>query len=111
MTLAEYFAQNRYQAKYSLGDRVIGKWHKIPFIGTVGNDTLVSEIEGPRITVHLDLPIMYENTVHNFIIVKHKDVKLLTLLDLEETNDKSTNRKTSGKESVLDSNGRKRKSR
>jgi hypothetical protein len=110
MTLAEYFAQNRYQAKYSLGDRIIGKWNKIPFVGTVGNDTLINEEEGPRISVHLDLPIKYEDVVHNFIIVKHKDVKRLPSIELEETNDKSTNRKTSSKKPVLDSNGRKRKS-
>jgi hypothetical protein len=110
MTLAEYFAQNRYQAKYNLGDRVFGKWNKIPFAGTVGNDTVISEEEGPRISIHLDLPIKYENKIHYFIIVKHKDVKKLTLLE-EETNDKSIDRKASSKKPVLDSNRRQRKSR
>ena len=74
-SLAEYFKLNRYQSVYDIGDRVIGKWNKIPFVGTVGNDTLINEIEGPRISVHLDLPIKFENTIHNVIIVKHKDVK------------------------------------
>jgi hypothetical protein len=74
-SLAEYFKLNRYQSIYDIGDRVIGKWNKIPFVGTVGNDTLINEIEGPRISVHLDLPIKFENTIHNVIIVKHKDVK------------------------------------
>ena len=101
---AEYFNQNRYQAKYNLGDRITGTWNKIPFVGSVGNDTLVSEIEGPRISVHLDLPIKYEDKVLNFIISKHKNVKKLPSLELEETHDKSTNRKTSSKKSVLDSN-------
>jgi hypothetical protein len=73
--LAEYFKLHRYQSVYDIGDRVIGKWNKIPFVGTVGNDTLINEIEGPRISVHLDLPIKFENTIHNVIIVKHKDVK------------------------------------
>jgi len=109
--LAEYFAKNRYQAKYNLGDRIIGKWNKIPFVGTVGNDTLISEIEGPRISVHLDLPIKYDGKVYTLIIVKHKDIKRLPLIEIEETNDKSTNRKASSKEPVLDSDRRKRKSR
>ena len=75
MTLAEYFKANRYQAKYDIGDRVIGKWNKIPFVGSVGNDTLINEEEGPRITVHLDLPIKYQDKVYTVIIVKHKDIK------------------------------------
>ena len=74
-SLADYFKANRYQGKYSIGDRVIGKWNKIPFVGTVGNDTQINETEGPRISIHLDLPIKFENTIHNVIIVKHKDVK------------------------------------
>ena len=81
MNLAEYFAANRYQAKYHIGDRVIGKWNKIPFVGTVGNDTLVSELEGPRITVHLDLPLKYNGTIHNMLVVKHKDIRSLKLIE------------------------------
>lgn len=74
-SLAEYFKANRYQAKYDIGDRVIGKWNKIPFVGTVGNDTVINETEGPRITIHLDLPIKYKDKVYTVIIVKHKDIK------------------------------------
>jgi hypothetical protein len=74
-TLAEYFKANRYSGKYNIGDRIIGKWNKIPFVGTVGNDTLINEIEGPRISVYLDLPIKYKDVVYNVVIVKHKDVK------------------------------------
>jgi hypothetical protein len=73
--LAEYFAKNRYQGKWQIGDRVTGKWNKIPFVGTVGNDTLINEIEGPRVSVHLDLPIKYKDKVHNFIITSPKDIK------------------------------------
>jgi hypothetical protein len=75
VSLAEYFAANRYKAKYDIGDRVIGKWNKIPFVGTVGNDTLINELEGPRISIHLDLPIKYKDKIYNIIFVKHKDVK------------------------------------
>jgi hypothetical protein len=74
--LADYFERNAYKPKYSIGDRVFGHWNKIPFVGTVGNDTVISLIEGPRISVHLDLPIKYKDVIHNILIVKHKDVKL-----------------------------------
>ena len=74
-SLAEYFKANRYSGKYSIGERVIGKWNKIPFVGTVGNDTLINESDGPRISIHLDLPIKYKDMVHRVIIVKHKDIK------------------------------------
>jgi hypothetical protein len=77
-SLAEYFKANRYTGKYNIGDRVIGKWNKIPFVGTVGNDTLINDIEGPRISVHLDLPIKYNDVVYNVLIVKHKDIRLFT---------------------------------
>lgn len=74
---AEYFEKRSYKPKYQIGDRIFGRWNKIPFIGSVGNDSLVSELEGPRISVHLDLPIKHNGTVHNILIVKHKDVKPL----------------------------------
>jgi hypothetical protein len=74
--LAEYFAQNRYQPTWHIGDRVTGKWNRIPFVGTVGNDTLVSEREGPRVSVHLDLPIKYQDRVHNFLFVKPTELKV-----------------------------------
>jgi hypothetical protein len=75
MNLAEYFAANRYKSKYTIGDRLIGKWNGIPFVGTVGNDTVISEIDGPRISVHLDLPIKFGEVFHTVIFVKHRDVK------------------------------------
>ena len=75
----DYFNRVGYKPKYFLGDRVLGKWNKIPFIGTVGNDTLINEIEGPRISIHLDLPIKYKDQVRTVIFVKHKDIKKLTV--------------------------------
>jgi hypothetical protein len=77
MNLAEYFANNRYVSTYTIGDRVFGKWNKIPFIGSVGNDTQINEIEGPRVTIHLDLPIKFNDVIHNVIVVKPKDIKKL----------------------------------
>lgn len=74
----DYFERIGYKPVYCIGDRVFGKWNKIPFIGTVGNDTMINETEGPRISIHLDLPIKYKDTIHNVIIVKHKDIGKLT---------------------------------
>lgn len=74
---AEYFEKIAYKPKYQIGDRIFGRWNKIPFIGSVGNDSLVSEVEGPRISVHLDLPIKYNGSIRRILIVKHKDVKPL----------------------------------
>ena len=71
----EYFERTAYKPKYLIGDRVFGHWNDIPFAGTVGNDTLISPVEGPRISIHLDLPIKYEGIVKTMLIVKHKDVK------------------------------------
>jgi hypothetical protein len=75
--LKEYFERNAYKPKYFLGDRVFGKWNKIPFIGTVGNDRVISERDGPEITIQLDLPIKLKDQIHNIVIVKHKDIKPL----------------------------------
>lgn len=75
-SLSDYFAKNAYKPKYFLGDRVYGKFHSIPFIGTVGNDRVVS-LDGPEITIHLDLPFKYKDEIKQFLIVKHKDITKL----------------------------------
>ena len=74
--LAEYFERTRYKPKWLIGDRVTGRWNKIPFVGTVGNDTLISEVEGPRVSVHLELPIKHNKQVHNIIFVKPNELKV-----------------------------------
>jgi hypothetical protein len=73
----DYFNKIGYKHTYDIGDRVIGKWHKIPFVGTVGNDRLINHITGPEVTIHLDLPFKYQDKIYNFIIVKHKDIRRL----------------------------------
>lgn len=78
MTLAEYFAANRYQGKWQIGDRVEGKWNGVPFVGSVGNDSVVNNDIGPQVSIHLDLPIKHKGVVHNFIKVKPKDIKSRT---------------------------------
>lgn len=70
---ADYFQSVAYKPTWDIGDRVFGKYNGIPFIGTVGNDTLVSEDEGPRVSIHLDLPIEGRTV----IIVKPKSLKPL----------------------------------
>ena len=74
-SLTDYFNKIGYKHTYDIGDRVFGKWNKIPFVGTVGNDTVINKIDGPRITIHLDLPIKFNNQVHHVVVVKHKDIK------------------------------------
>jgi hypothetical protein len=74
---AEYFKANRYKATWEMGDRVFGHYEKIPFIGTVGNDTYISDEEGPRVSIHLDLPIHGKSV----IIVKPKSIKRLKSYD------------------------------
>jgi hypothetical protein len=70
MTLSEYFSENRYKPIWFIGDRVEGKWNGIPFVGSVGNDGLVSELEGPKVSVHVDLPILYKGKVYTIIFTK-----------------------------------------
>lgn len=71
----DYFERVGYRPTWSIGDRVQGKWRGVPFRGTVGNDTQINLIEGPRVSVHLDLPIQLDDQVHNFIFVKPKELK------------------------------------
>jgi hypothetical protein len=71
----DYFERVGYKATWSIGDRVQGTWNRIPFRGTVGNDRQLNLIEGPRVSVHLDLPIKLDGQVHNFIFVKPKELK------------------------------------
>lgn len=81
---AEYFDNVKYKPKYFIGDRVFGYYKKIPFIGTVGNDTLISEIEGPRISIFLDLPLKINNEYKHIVFVKHKDIKYLENFDEDD---------------------------
>jgi hypothetical protein len=73
----EYFERVAYKPQYLIGDRVRGVYNKIPFVGTVGNDTVISLEEGPRVSVHLDLPMRLTEGVKSVIIVAHKDIKPL----------------------------------
>lgn len=74
---AEYFEKHRPKPIWHIGDRVFGKWNKIPFIGSVGNDNMISELEGPRVSIFLDLPIKYKDKIYRVVFVKQKDIKKL----------------------------------
>ena len=74
----EYFQKYGYKPTWSIGDRVFGKYESVPFVGTVGCDHLVSEVEGPKVSVFLDLPIQKKN----IIFVKPKSLKRLITYDL-----------------------------
>ncbi len=76
----DYFNRVGYQPIWYIGDRVFGHWNKIPFVGSVGNDTVIDNT-GPRITIHLDLPIPFEQKIHRIIVVRHKDIKKLVPMD------------------------------
>lgn len=73
----EYFNRIGYKPKYFIGDRVFGRYNGIPFIGSVGNDTVINLEEGPRISILLDLPMKIDKIYRDVIIVEHKDIKLL----------------------------------
>jgi len=91
---AEYFKENRHVAKYEFGERIFGYWNKIPFVGTVGNDTVINETVGPQFSIHLDLPICFENVTYNVIVDKQSNFKKITKLIEMEEDVKITNRKT-----------------
>lgn len=77
----DYFDKVCYKPTWFIGDRVYGKYQKVPFSGTVGNDSLVDPDQGPRVSVFLDLPINVDKEYKNIIIVKPKELKRLKSLD------------------------------
>ena len=91
---AEYFKANRYEPKYEFGQRVFGYWNKIPFVGMIGNDTVINETIGPQFSIHLDLPIKYQKVIYNVIVDKQSNFKKITKLIEMEEDVKTTNRKT-----------------
>jgi hypothetical protein len=71
----DYFNKIGYKHVYDIGDRIFGYYKKIPFVGTVGNDRKINDVDGPEVTVHLDLPMQVDGKVVLFIVVKHTDIK------------------------------------
>lgn len=79
MNLTEYFKKNTYVPKYEIGARIYGTWNKIPFIGTISNDTYINPDVGPELHIHLDLPLKYKGVYHNILAVSHRQVKFKLL--------------------------------
>jgi hypothetical protein len=72
----DYFNRIGYKHVYDIGDRVIWQMESDSICGHRGQrSTDQSNVIGPEVTVHLDLPIQFDNRIYNFIIVKHKDIK------------------------------------
>jgi len=74
-SLAEYFEANRPKPKYAFGDRVEGVYNDIPFVGSAYTDNQRNELEGPMVSVHLDLPMRIGSEWHSYIRVWYKDIK------------------------------------
>ena len=75
---AEYFerrASEQPKSKYQYGNRVFGRWNKIPFIGSVIRE------QDKNLLVHLDLPIKHNEVIHNILHITRNDVKLLKEYD------------------------------
>jgi hypothetical protein len=80
-SLAEYFEQHRYKPKYEFMARVTGMHGKIRWIGSVGNDTVISDQIGPILHIHLDLPLKIDDKYTDHLFTKHKGVTRLTTFD------------------------------
>ena len=74
-TLAEYFAEHRPKPKYAVGDRVEGTYKGMPYVGTAYTDNMRSELEGPMVSIHLDLPMKIDKTWQTIIRVSYRAIK------------------------------------
>jgi hypothetical protein len=74
-TLAEYFAEHRPKPRYQVGDRVEGIYKGMPYVGTAYTDNMRSELEGPMVSVHLDLPLKIGTVWLTMIRVSYKEIK------------------------------------
>ena len=57
--------------------RVSGLHNKIRWVGSVGNDTVISETEGPVLHILLDLPLKINGVYQYILVTKHTTVKRL----------------------------------
>jgi hypothetical protein len=80
MTQDEYFTANRPKPRYKFGDRVEGKYMGIPYVGSAYTDNMRNEIEGPMVSIHLDLPMKIDNEYQNYIRVNTQKIIALNHL-------------------------------
>ena len=78
VTMAEQFLKSRHQPKYEFMARVEGKYKNIPFVGSVGNDTVISEAIGPVFHIYLDLPMKVGGKFVDHLFCKQSEIKGLT---------------------------------
>jgi hypothetical protein len=74
-SMAEEFAKSRYKPKYEFMARVEGKYKNIPFVGSVGNDTVINDVVGPVYHIHLDLPMKVDGKYIEHLFCKHSEIK------------------------------------
>ena len=79
-TLTEYFAKKSKTPKYLIGDRVFGKFGKIPFVGTIGNESSVNPEQVAMCSVHLELPIVIDGVPTFYISIESKKLKSLSVI-------------------------------
>jgi hypothetical protein len=73
-SLTDYFAKrdaDKPKAKYHIGDRVFGRWNKIPFVASVLRE------EDMNVLVQTDLPLKHNDVYHNILKLARNDVKLM----------------------------------
>jgi hypothetical protein len=80
-SLSEYFEKNRYKPKFEFMARVTGLYNGVRWIGSVGNDTVISEERGPELHIQLDLPLKIDGEYRTILVTKHKGVTRLTNFD------------------------------
>lgn len=74
---AEYFEARdpKTNHKFEYGNRVFGKWNKIPFIGMIIRE------EDKDVLVHADLPVKYDKQYNSILRLNRNDVKILKEYD------------------------------
>lgn len=76
-TQTDYFNRIGHKPTWHIGDRVSGAWRGVPFVGTVGSESLVDLDFGPRVTVMVDLPIRLEDRNWHVVVLKPNELKRL----------------------------------
>ena len=61
--------------KYNSGDRVFGRWNRIPVIASVVRE------ESGEVLVHSDFPVQHAGEISHILRLPTKDVKLLKNYD------------------------------
>lgn len=74
VSYAEYFSNIRYHPRYLIGDRVQVQWNGRVIVGTVGNDSNISEDYAPVVSVMLDSPVPQSGQLVDLIFCSHSQL-------------------------------------